>query len=94
MTWIRIEDVEVAKLVSPPYTAVKEWLPTLSVEIFNVAIPPDSVPVPIVVAPSLNVTVPVGATGDAPWGTVAVNRMFCWKTDGLTEDAKLVVDEV
>jgi hypothetical protein len=38
-----------------------ECVPTLSVEVVNVACPdPLSVPLPSVVAPSLNVTVPVG----------------------------------
>ena len=58
----------------------------------NVAVPPDSVPVPSVVAPSRNVTVPVGVP--VPGGTtatVAVNVTDCPNTDGLADDATVVV---
>ena len=49
-------------------------MPTARADVVNVAMPPLSVPVPIGLPPSRNVTVPVavpapGATGD----TVAVN---------------------
>ena len=44
------------------------WLPTLRVDVVHVAVPPMIEPVPRVVVPSLNVTVPV-----APLVTVAVN---------------------
>ena len=52
----------------------------------NVVTPPLRVPVPRTLAPSLNVTVPVGtpvpgAVGD----TVAVNVTPCPNTEGLTE---------
>ena len=60
-----------AKLVSPLYTAVMECVPTVSVEVVNVADPPLSVPVPSVAVPFLNVTVPVGVPEVAV--TVAVN---------------------
>ena len=47
--------------------------PTASAEVVKVAVPPDTLPVPSVVAPSLNVTVPVGVpeAGDVT-ATVAV----------------------
>ena len=44
------------------------WLPAVSAIVLNVAVVPLIVPVPSVVVPSLNVTVPV-----APAVTVAVN---------------------
>ena len=59
------------KLLSPPYTAVIEWLPAASALVLNVACPLLNVPVPSVVAPSLNVTVPVGVP--PLLDTVAVN---------------------
>ena len=61
------------KLVSPPYTAVIECVATASALVVNVAAPPDSVPVPSSVAPSWNVTVPVGVPPPAgEEATVAV----------------------
>ena len=56
------------KLLSPAYTAVMLWLPAVRAAVLNVAVVPLIVPVPSVVLPSLNVTVPV-----APLVTVAVN---------------------
>jgi len=47
---------------------VIEWLPTERLEVAKVATPPLTVPVPSVVAPSKNVTIPVAVEGD----TVAV----------------------
>jgi hypothetical protein len=60
--------------------------------VVNVAVPPDSVPVPRVVVPSRNVTVPVGvpAPGETA-ATVAVNVTLWPNTDGFREDARLVV---
>jgi len=58
----------------------------------NVAVPPDSVPVPSVVVPSRNVTVPVGVP--VPGGTtatVAVKVTDCPKTGGLADEATVVV---
>ena len=45
---------------SPPYFAVIEWLPTASEKIVKVAVLAASVAVPIGVAPSKRITVPVG----------------------------------
>jgi hypothetical protein len=67
--WFTVLLVLVVKFVSPPYTAVIECGPTASALVLNVATPPLSVPVPIVVRPSLNVTVPVGVP--APGVTAA-----------------------
>src|SRR5438105_13697068 len=58
-TWVRVAEVLVLKLVSPPYSAVIEWLPTDRLEVLKLAWPLDRVPVPRVVLPSLKVTVPL-----------------------------------
>ena len=57
--------------------------------VVNVATPPDNVPVPRVVAPSRNVTVPVGVPPDPV--TVAVKVTDCPETVGLTLDYTTVV---
>ena len=85
------------KFVSPPYEAVIECEATLSVEVENVAVctPPTvaSVPVPNVVAPSLNVTVPVGEPeAGAVALTVAVKVMEAPENDGLAEETTVVVE--
>ena len=49
------------KFGSPPWLAVMVWLPTVSVDVVNVACPLlSSEAVPRVLAPSVKVTVPVG----------------------------------
>jgi hypothetical protein len=84
-----------AKLVSPPYEATMLWLPAPSVDVLKVATPPaPTVPVPSVVAPSMNVTEPdglpaPGATGD----TVAVKVTDWPNTDGLADEVSVVVVE-
>jgi hypothetical protein len=66
-------DVLAALLLSPPYTAVTECCPSASVAAAYVARPaPFSVPVPSVVDPSTNVTVPVGVVPPIGGVTVAV----------------------
>ena len=67
--------------------------PTLSVEVANVATPlASSVPVPKVVAPSLNVTVPAGVpVPGAVALTVAVKVTLCPNTLGLDDDVSAVV---
>src|SRR5581483_1348952 len=72
------------------------WLPTLSVLIEKVAVvtPPLvlRVPVPRTVAPSLNVTVPVGLpTPELEGDTVPVKVACCPNTDGFTETDTVVV---
>ena len=80
------------KFVSPPYTAVMECGPGAREEAANVATPALSAPVPSVVAPSLNVTVPVAVPlpGDTA-ATVAVNVTDCPNTDGFEDDVTAVV---
>ena len=51
------------------------WLPAPSAEMAKVATPADSVPVPMIAAPSLNVTVPSGVPPIEV--TVAVNVTPC-----------------
>jgi hypothetical protein len=59
-------------------------VPTASAEVANVAVPPDNVPLPMLVAPSLNVTVPVGVPEPgANADIVAVNVTVWPNTDGL-----------
>jgi hypothetical protein len=61
ITWLRTGEVLAAKWESPPYAAVIECVPTVSVDVVNVATPLlFSVPVPSVVVPSRKVAVPVG----------------------------------
>ena len=61
-------------------------MPTASELVVRVAIPPPMVPVPTVVAPSRNVTVPV-----APDVTVAVRVTPAPKVDGFGKDARVTV---
>ncbi len=69
------------------------WLPGASDGTYNVATPePLRVPAPSTVAPSLNVTVPVGVP--VPGGltvTVAVNVIGWYHHAGLSDDDRLVV---
>ena len=72
------------------------WLAVLSVLVGKLAVVTpalvDSVPVPSVVAPSLKVTVPVGEPAPgAVTLTVAVNVTDWPETEGLTEEATVVV---
>src|SRR5207253_1942429 len=63
-------------------------VPIVRLEVENVAWPPaPTKPVPSVVAPSLNVTVPVGRPAPgASTDTVAVNVTGCPNLDGFTLD--------
>jgi len=71
---------------------VIEWDPCAKVEVVNVAMPPDSVPVPSVVAPSRKVTVPDGLPAPgATTATVAVKVTLCPTVDGFTDDVRLVL---
>ena len=54
-----VGDVLPENEASPPYTAVIECEPAARDEVEKLAVPPATVDVPRVVAPSLNVTVPV-----------------------------------
>ncbi len=72
--------------------AERLWLPVASVEDVIVAWPALSVPVPNVVAPSLNVTVPVGVpVPGATALTVAVSVIDWPNTDGLADEASAIV---
>ena len=69
-----------------------ECEPTVSVFVVNVAMPPESVPVLMVVVPSLNVTVPVaGPAPGATAATVAVNVTDCPELDGFVPLVSVVV---
>ena len=65
-----------------------EWPPTDNADVLNVATPePFSVPVPSVVEPSMNVTVPVGVPEPGALAvTVDVNVTDWPKTEGLADD--------
>jgi hypothetical protein len=67
--------------------AVIECDPTASVEVLKVACPLLIVPVPSVVLPSLNVTVPVAVAGV----TVAVNVTEEAYVDGFADEARATV---
>jgi hypothetical protein len=85
-------DVLVESVLFPPYTAVIECEPTDNPEVLSVAKPEEfTVPVPNVVAPSLNVTVPVGVpVAGATTLTVAV-KVTGWPTNvGLGEETRAV----
>ena len=65
---------------------------TVKVEVEKDALPPLTVPLPRVVDPSLNVTVPVGVP--EPEGVmVAVNFTACPNCDGLFEEVTTVLVE-
>src|SRR5271169_5851907 len=93
-TIVSVTTVEVlpALLASPPYTAVIECVPSVvRLEVVKVAtLAVFSVAVPIVVAPSWKVTVPVG--GVAPVGaTMAVNVTNELTIAGFAPDVRLVL---
>ncbi len=92
---VKLGEVLPVKLVSPLYTAVIVWLPTVSALVEHCAVPPDKATAlqpAIVAAPSLNWTVPVGVPlPGAVTLTVAVNVTLCPKTDGLAFDMTAVV---
>ena len=67
--------------VSGPNFAVRLCDPSASVEVVSVAVVPEIVPVPILVAPSKNVTVPV-----FPVGNVAVKMTDCVNVEGFAEE--------
>ena len=73
-TWVVAVEVLPRSLVSPPYMAVIGEEPTARLFVENVATPLLRVPVPSVVVPERNVTVPVGVPAPgATTATVAVN---------------------
>src|SRR5260221_10021720 len=79
--------------VLPPYVAMMACTPTDTNVTFRLATPPTNVAVPSVVAPSLNVTVPLApATPGATTPTVAVSVTDCPTADGFCDDVNVVVD--
>jgi hypothetical protein len=87
-TCVTVFDVDVALLPSPLYVAVIACDATLSVDSEQPALPLlKATAEHNVVAPSLNVTLPVG---DWPV-TVAVNVTFWPKVEGFTEETKAVL---
>src|SRR5438093_436210 len=91
--WVSVVEVLPLKVALPPYDAVIGCEPTASVLVTNVAWPEAfRVPVPRVVGPSLNVTVPVGVPAPLVFAfTVAVKVTGCPDTDGLIEETTPVV---
>ena len=86
-------EVLAEKFVSPPYCAVSECVPAVSAEAANVAMPlllRD--PEPSAVAPSKNVTIPVGVPG-AIAVTVAVSVTVPPATEGFTSAVSAVAVE-
>jgi hypothetical protein len=67
-----------------------EWVPTLRVEVVNFATPALTAPVPIVVAPSLNVTVPAPGVPDVFDFTVAVNVTVAPNAAGFFDETTVV----
>ena len=65
------------------------WLPTVRLDVLKLAVVPEIVPVPTVLAPSLNVTVPV-----APLVTVAVNVTVVPNADAGLEEVTFTDDEI
>ena len=92
-TCVNTLDVLVRKLASPLYTAVIECEPTVNVLVANVATPLPTLPVPKVVAPSLNVTRPLVAIAVTPLVlTVAVKVTESPLVEGFSEEARVTVE--
>ncbi len=85
--WVSVAEVLLLSFVSPPYDAVIECDPTANAAVLYVALPLLIVPVPSVVLPSVNVTVPVAVEGE----TVAVNVTDEPYVDGFADEANITV---
>lgn len=85
---VSVVDVDAALFASPLYVAVIEWLPADSVDVVHDALPPLKVTAAqITIAPSLNVTVPVG-----DWPLTVALKVMLWPTTlGLVALPRLVV---
>src|SRR5437016_2649901 len=82
-TGLAAVDVLARSFASPPYTAVIEWLATDKLLVVKVAMPPLSVPVPRIVEPSLNVTVPAGVPKPGDGAVTVAVKVTDWpSTDG------------
>jgi hypothetical protein len=68
-------------------------MPTARVEVVNVAVPELTEPVPSVVAPSKNVTVPVSTVAvDGEFAVTVPVKVTGWPTtDGLVDELTVVV---
>lgn len=89
-TWVSTAELLPLKLLSPPYTAVMEWLPTVSPEVVRPACPePFRATIPKSMLPSKKVTVPVGVP-PLPV-TVAVKVTACPAKEGFSEEITVVV---
>src|SRR5207245_9001200 len=90
------DDVLPVKVTSPPYTAVMVCVPAPKVESGKVAVPREAQlhvttdAVPIVFAPSLKVTVPLG---DPPlWAPTFATKLTVWPTmEGFGLELSVVV---
>jgi hypothetical protein len=96
LSWLTVcvsaDDVLVLKLPSPLYTAVIECDATLNELVLNVAVPELKLLVASDVAPSLNVTVPVGVPAPGAAALTVAVKVTAWpETDGLTEEATALV---
>jgi hypothetical protein len=87
-TWVSVAVAELL-LVSPLYVAVMGSLPAGSEDVVVAAIPPVSVDVANVVAPLMNVTVPVTLAG-----SVAVNVTDWPGVEGFTEETRVTAGVV
>ena len=68
------------------------WLPTANAEVVNVATAALSVPVPMGLPPSRNVTVPVGVPAPGATGETVAVKVTDWpKTDGFADEVTAVV---
>src|SRR5262249_54009433 len=83
----RFADLLVVKFLSALYRAVIVWVATVSDDVLNVATPPPSVPEPIGVPPSRNVTVPLGVPVPGDFAATVAVKVTLWpKTDGFDDD--------
>src|SRR5438552_13201934 len=80
------------KLASPAYCAVMLCAPTLRVEVAKVACPlPSNVPVPMLLAPSRNVTAPVGVPEPGATAETVAVKVTAWpKAEGLLSEVTVV----
>ena len=68
------------------------WFPADRAEVVKVAMPPLSVPVPIGLPPSRNVTVPVGVPVPGATGETVAVKVTDWpKTEGFADEVTAVV---
>src|SRR3954464_14534318 len=89
--WLNGSDLLGAEVLSPSYDALMEWPPALRLLVVKEACPLASrATLPSEVAPSKNVTAPVGVLCP-PLVTVAVMVTICPYCDGLALDISVVV---